>query len=184
MYFLNYMACKSVFRMIAGVVLLLFFNFSANAISVSLGVSKESGVSASVGLGDRSSRSGASVSTGGSDSGASVSASIGSRDTGAGVSADVGTKNTAAGVKARVGNLGAKARVGLGRGSVNLNISAGQARKIGSLSNLNKRQLTSTMRGLGNTETVKLRKSCKAILASPVSYSAESVQVCRVILEL
>lgn len=184
MNFLFYTASKSVIRLVAGIAVLTMFNFSASALSVSVGVSKESGVSASVGLGGRSSSSGASVSTGGSDSGAGVSASIGSRDSGARVSAGVGTKNTAAGVKARVGNLGAKARVGLGRGSVNLNISAGQARKIGSLSNLNKRQLTSTMRGLGNSETVKLRKSCKAILASPVSYSAESVQVCRVILEL
>ncbi len=169
----KFMKRKTVISTFAAIGGLMFCGLSAHALSVNVGASKESGVTASVSLGSKNSRSGVSVSAGGRSGGAGVSASVGSRNTGANVKARVGGRGTSA-----------NANVGLGRGSVNVSVSTTQARKIGSLSNLNKRQINSTMRGLGNTETVKLRKSCKAILATPVSYSPEAVQVCQVILEL
>lgn len=181
---------------------------SALAQSLNADVSTDDGVSASVSASAGGVSSSTSAATGGSNGSTSASTSAGAGNTsasanvnanGGGTNADISVNagSTNADVNANLGTdgVGADATVGIGSTTGNADaqvdgeatqaeVSIGQANQISSLSNLSKQQISTAIRGLGSSQTAKLRQTCDAILAAPSKYAAESVQVCRVIIAL
>ncbi|WP_306257570.1 hypothetical protein [Pararhizobium sp. IMCC21322] len=187
---------------------MLFASVSSGAMAQSLDadVSTDDGVSASVSAGGTGAD--ASASTGGSNGGTNASANVSTGGTNADVNAATGADGTnanvnigAAGatgdvnvgtgadgtnanVSVGVGNATGDVNASTGGGSIEANVSVQQANEIGSLSNLNSQQISATLTRLGSSETAILRQKCDSILAAPSSYSAEAVQVCKVIIAL
>ncbi|MEH6726727.1 MAG: hypothetical protein V7703_11260 [Hyphomicrobiales bacterium] len=180
---------------------------AAIAQSVDANVSADDGVSASVSVSAGGTTSNTSASTGGS-SGTSASTNVGVGDTdasvdinsnGNGTNADVsvnsglanadvnagtGEDGTAADVTVDVGNTTGNVNVDADGGSADADVSVEQASQISSLSKLSDQQISAAIQGLGSSQTAKLRQTCDAILAAPSKYSAESVEVCKVIIAL